>query len=551
MKNQIIFIFLGVLLLFATSCAKDFLTVDPVDSRVLDNFYKNEAEVQASTAVLYSPRPWYNWVYGVQWQVGDLASGDMYHTWSEEGQFFFFSFSNTNGPLQRAWVDLYRVNSWCNSVINDMPIYATKNGVSETVINAAVGEARFIRAWVYFLMTEYWKDVPIIANGSELIKSGNMMMPRNTQNNIYEFIRRDLEFAEINLPGKYPEAQNGRATKWAAKGLMAKLYLTMGAHGDAQYYTLAKQYAQEVISNPDGFGLNPDYGQLFTIAGNNNKESLFALQCLGAGGYSEGSPRTVILARSSVTADVAWGGGKGATIDYVNNIEAGDLRRYYTFMQLGDVYPEINSAAGGYTYHIRNADGTGTVLEGPNDVLNNIKKYMIGKSSDNNGLVGTNQDAGNNIYFMRFAEMYLIYAEAAIGTGTETSDQTAIDYVNIIRDRAGLPYITATLTYDQVMHERRYEFGMEGIRWFDIKRMFYRDPVAAVALLNAQDRENKYQLISGTPVADQDAYAAYEIVEPTTRLVIFANMVERLPIPQEAITMNPLLEGEPVEYIFE
>jgi len=559
MKNHIKLLYLGVLLLVATSCGKDFLTVNPVDSRVVDNFYKTEADVRSSTAGLYNPKPWYDWVYGVQWQVGDLCAGDMYHTWDEEGQFFFFSYTSTNGPLNRAWISLYRVNAWCNSVINDMAPNARKNGVKAEVINGAVAEARLVRAWVYFYLTEYWKEAPIVENGSSLIASGNMALPKNTQSSIYEFIRRDLEFAEANLPGTDPEA--GRATKWSAKGLLAKLYLTMASHtsdaNSASNYAKAMDYAQQVITNTDGFGLNPDYGQLFTIAGNNNKESLFALQCIGAGGYSLGNPRTIVLARNAVVADVAWGGGKGATLDYIAGIESGDKRQHSIVMQVGDQYPELDQEDGGYTYFlyrtkysIKRGSTITTVDENQNDVLNNIKKYMIGLASDNNGLVGTNQDAGNNIYFMRFAEMYLIYAEAAIGAGTQTSDANAVAYVNTVRSRAGLSALAAPLTFDQVMHERRYEFGMEGIRWFDIKRMYYRDPASAAALLNAQQRENKYQAKSGQTDEQLNTYAGYTLVAPTSPIVIYQNQIDQFPLPDQAITMSPQLNDPAVEYKF-
>jgi starch-binding outer membrane protein, SusD/RagB family len=551
MKKQFIYIWMGMLMLVGASCAKDFLTIDPVDSRVLDNYYKTELEIRASTAPLYSARPWFDYLGGLMWYT-DLAAGDMYHTWDQEGQFFYFSFNNGNRHLTSGWQALYRTNSYCNAVINDMPPIAAKNGVNQVIIEKGVAEARFIRAWVNFILTEYWGDIPIIENGSAMISSGNMMVPKNKQKSVYEFIRRDLEYAVEKLPGK--ETQAGRATKWAAKGLLAKLYLTMASHladaNSAANFNQAKLLAKEVIENTDGYALHQNYGYIFTIAGNNSPESLFAIQMIGSGGYGVGNNRPAHFSRSSIIGEQAWGGGKGPTLNFQNSVEAGDKRRREIYMRLGDFYPELNKQEGGYTYKIRNLDADGKDLEGPNDILANLKKYVIGKSADVDGLTGTNQDGGNNLYFMRMAEMYLIYAEAAIGAGSETSDPLAIQYINAVRTRAGLINRTAPLTFNQVMQERRVEFAMEGIRWYDIKRMFYRNPASAAQYLNAMQRENRYQTKSGATDEERNSYAGYEIFVPTTPITIYESQIAKFPIPAEALLINPLLEGEAVDYNF-
>lgn len=556
MKNQLIYILLGVLLL-ASSCAKDFLTVDPVDQLVVENFYKNEDEVRASTALLYGGLGWFDYISGLMWYVGDMAAGDMYYTYDQEGQFYYFSYNNGNTHLTRGWQSLYRIGSYCNSVINDMPGAASKNGVAEGVINAAVAEARFNRAWVYFILAEYWNEVPIIANASELVANNNMQVPKNTRKSIYEFIRRDLEFAEANLPGN--DVQAGRATKWAAKGLLAKLYLTMASNlsdpNSSDYFNKAKDYAQQVINNSDGFGLNASYSELFTIAGNNNKESLYALQMIGAGGYGLGSNRNVSWSRNSIIADQTWGAGKGPTLDFQDELEPNDARRKYIIMQLGDYYPELDKADGGYTYNIRTVDPSdpSVAVEDANPMLSHIKKYVIGKAADNDGLVGTDQDAGNNVYFMRFAEMYLIYCEAAIGAGTETSDPLAIQYINLIRDRAQLPSKIGSISFDDVMKERRIEFGMESIRWFDVKRMFYRNQQLAVDYLNNQHREIEYAAKFGVSDAETlNSYDGYERVSPSYTIQVYASQIAKFPIPAEALVSNPLLadEMQAEDYVF-
>lgn len=555
MNKFLKYIALGVAALGITSCAEEFLSIDPEDQIVADNFYKNETQVRTSTALLYGGRGWFDYVAGLQFYVGDMAPGDMYYTYDQEGQFFFYSFNSGNAHLTSGWKSLFRLNSYCNSVINDMPPAASKNGVSESVISAALGEAHFIRAWVYFTLAEYWGEVPIVENGSDLISSGNLMLNKNTRANIYELVRRDLEFAAENLPGKDRDA--GRATKWAAKGLLAKLYLTMASDlasaGSAEYFNLAKQHAREVIENTDGWALHNNYAELFTIEGNNNKESLFALQMIGAGGYAQGNPRNTAWSRSSVIADQTWGAGKGPTVDFQKAIEPNDARRKSIVMQGGDFYPELNKAAGGYTYNIRTKDPSnpGTPLEDRNEMLSHIKKYVIGKSADVDGKVGTDQDAGNNIYMMRLAEMYLIYCEAAIGSGSSTSDGIAVDYLNVIRNRAKLAPKVAPITLDDLMLERRIEFGMESIRWFDIKRLYYRDADATAAMLTAQKRESVFIVKDG--VSDENllnSYEGYVLSVPANPITIYTEQIKAFPIPSEAVVANPKLNEPAVEYNF-
>ena len=82
-----------------------------------------------------------------------------------------------------------------------------------------------MRAAAYFFLTEFWGDVPIVENPVEKISSNDMDLPRNTQASVYEFIRRDLVFASEKLP---TTSSPGRVTSWSAKGMLAKLHVTLG-----------------------------------------------------------------------------------------------------------------------------------------------------------------------------------------------------------------------------------------------------------------------------------------------------------------------------------
>ncbi|WP_373494017.1 RagB/SusD family nutrient uptake outer membrane protein [Aquiflexum sp.] len=546
--NKILQYLIALVLIMTTSgCYEDFLEIVPQDNLVTDSFFRTDAEIRAGTAALYG-MPWFDYNDKFSWVAGDAMPGNLYHTWDQEGQFFFFSFNEGNAHLTRGWQSLFRVVSYSNSIINDLPRIAGGYGVPQEYIDRGVGEARFIRAFAYFILAEYWGEVPIVENSTTLVSNNTLILPKNTKSSVYEFIRRDLEFAEQHLLNSDAP---GRVTKWSAKALMAKLYLTMGqASGSADHYNKAKQYSEDLIEN-SGLTLMPDYSNLFKIENNNNPESLFALQWV-EGAYGSGNSVQANMARSSMITgnSESWGGFKSLTYDFTKNVEDGDLRQPAIYMTLGNHYPEIRRSAGGYSYLIVNRDAQNNILENAAPVLNNVKKYVVGSSADTGGKVTTNQATAMNTYMLRLADAYLTYAEAALGTAASTNDGKALGYFNAIRSRAGLDPLNS-LTFMDILKERRIEFGMEGQYWMDIKRYFYRNPSEAVSYLNSQQRAHFYERVQGTNPPDENSLEGYVLMPPTSPVTVFeSNMI--LPIPAAEVSYNPLLApGQPaVEYEF-
>jgi hypothetical protein len=549
MKNKIKYIVFTTMFLLTVACGKEFLDIIPQDRITADNFYRTEADVRSNTATMYGV-PWFLFNDKFFWCAGDVMAGDIFHDWDQEGQFFFFTVQDGNAILSQGWIGLFRVISYANSVINDMPP-AASDYVSQDIINRALGEARFIRATAYFMLAEFWGEVPIIENSTQLITSNNMTVPKATRPSVYEFIKRDLEFAIANLPiTDVP----GRVTQWSAKGLLAKLYVTMAQNlsdpNSDSYFSEAKELAADVIEN-SGHTLMTNYYDLFTIANNNNSESLFAMQWM-VSNWSYGNSRQSVFARSSIITGnpQAWGGGKSVTYNFMQNIESGDGRRRSIYMQLGDVYPDINVAEGGYTYNIVSRNpATNTVTESAAPLLNNLKKYVVG-SNDDVGGVGSNQDVANNQYVLRLADIYLIYAEAELGSGNQTTDATALQYFNAIRNRAHLGALSS-ITFNDILKERRVEFALEGLNWLDIKRFYYRSPQAALDYLNAQNRALRYNRVGGTNPPSENSTAGYTLNTPNPVIATAEDMI--LPIPVAEIGTNPLLAPNvpAEEYIFE
>lgn len=543
-----------------TSC-NDFLTVDPVDKPVLETYYTSPEALRSTTLALYASKTWSNFHMNFQWKL-DMINGDIYYTYSDEGQWYFGTYTSVNPYLNEGWKGLYNVILEANSVIHDI-VPVCSGTITQTDIDHAIGEARAFRGYCHYMLAEVWHDVPVIENNTALISAGTLDVPRNTQASVYRFAMEDLDAAVDLLPDSDTDAF--RLDKRKARALRAKLAVTMAAHKDYGYdrealYAKAAEDALYVIENTTAL-TQIDFSTLFDVESNNGPESILAIQC-GVLGYSYGNARNVAWSRSSVIADQTWGAGKGPTLSLQEMYERNDNRRMWTYMTNGDYYPMLNRAGGGYTYQYVSRDGAGEVLEDRNEMLAHIKKYIIGKGADCDGNVGINQDAANNIYLMRLADVYLTYVEAKIGTGSATTDATALKYYNMVRERAGVS-LKSEVTYVELLKERRRELAFESQTWFDTQRYRYREgDDAALQLLNSGYETglnraamiipdwNKYPTIDAS---NENKLEIYHIVDNVADggqydPINLSSLSFVAPIPAAVSSSSPLLSQAPEDY---
>ncbi len=542
------------------SC-NDFLTVDPIDKPVLENYYTTPSALRSTTMTLYASKTWSNFHMNFQWKM-DMINGDIYYTYSDEGQWYFGTYTAVNPYLNEGWKGLYNVILFANSIINDIPPVCS-GSITPADINRAVAEARAMRGYCHYMLAEVWHDVPVMANNTKTIMDGNFDLPRNTQESVYRFAMEDLDFAVANLPETDEDAYRLDSRK--ARALRAKLAVTMAAHTDYGYdrealYAKAAEDALYVIENTQAL-TDIDFSTLFDVEANNGPESILAIQC-AVQGYSYGNAHNVAWSRSSVIADQTWGAGKGPTLSLQKMYDLNDKRRMWTYMTNGDYYPMLNRAGGGYTYNYVSRDDSGDVLEDKNEMLAHIKKYIIGKGADCNGNVGINQDAANNIYLMRLADVYLTYVEAKMGTASSTSDPTAMKYYNMVRQRAGVTE-ASSVTYVELLKERRREFAFESQTWFDTQRYRYREgDAAALELLNngygtglnrAAMYIGDYENNPTIDKTNENDLSVYKIVDNTADGGQYDNINLSVssfvaPIPAAVTSTSPALLGAPVSY---
>ncbi|WP_163715683.1 RagB/SusD family nutrient uptake outer membrane protein [Mangrovibacterium lignilyticum] len=530
--NKIIYTLAIVFSLAWTGC-DTFLESTPDDRITGENFYQTEEDFKAATAPLYN-KVWFDFNDKFYYGLGDGRAYNLYAPYSD----YIYPFSDLTetgltGPLVSAWQSFYNVIQQSNKVI----IGITGSSVNESVKNQYIAEARFMRGAAYWYLVSLWGDVIISENPNELVS--NPIVNTNPRADVYEFVMRDLEYAAKYLPEQ--AAQSGRLTKYSAFGMLSRIYLSYAGLSDnpnsgtrdQEYLDMAKKAAEMVINNGP-YELMENYAELFKIENNNNSESLFALQWVPNGDYGvNNTQQAYFAAGSEITGDdAAWGYWTRASVDVLQEYESADLRRKATWMGYGDFYPEISKAAGGYTY------------EKTQEALN-VKKGVVGSTKDNASI--SRMNSALNTYMMRLAEVYLNYAEAVLGNSESTSDATALMYVNMLRERAGLDD-KATLTYDDLIHERRVELCMEGQYWYDLVRRSYYKQQETINYITAQDRGTIFPILYDT--------STNTVTEDTSRdrgsraIGQIDESIFLLPLPESEVVQNPLLKEDPVPYEF-
>ena len=315
--------------------------------------------------------------------------------------------------------------------------------VSDALRKQMAGEASFMRAYHYFNLVRTFGNIFLLDKlvGPEEALS----LKQSPQADVYKLIVADLKNAAANCKAtKYTSlaaADKGRVSSWAAKSLLAKVYLTLGQKTEAA--TLLK----DVIDN-SGHSLltgTGAYSNVFSATNELNAEIVFAIGfksgALGYGSSLSNLFATNTTSISNQTKLVVPAGTRGAynnpTEDLYNSYALTDVRRDYNIK----VYkPTDASLPAEWTYW--------------------AAKHNIAVSVAN--------DSELDWPVLRFSDVLLMYCEAIGAPNT-----TTLDYLNKVHTRAGLTAINpaAGAAYEKaVADERRWEFALENQRWFDLQR---------------------------------------------------------------------------------
>jgi hypothetical protein len=383
----------------------------------------------------------------------------------------------------------------------------SKSELPEASYKNAIAISRFMRANAYFYLVRTFGAVPIIS------KAGSAPQPkRNLTEDVYKFIKLDLEYAVENLPET--SAKKGYVNKTVAMGILAKVHLTLKEYAECASLTeeiMGKQYS-----------LIQEYGNLFSSPENNNSaESMFALQWKAIAtewGTQNTNQAYIVPGGTGIT-----GGGDGwgvylPSISLQGSFEPNDTRKKSTIMTDGDYYPELLKSQGGFLYK-----------KIYSSTAANFRKYIVGSAAERNDVffMRTSQ----NTIILRYSDVLLMNSEAIMAGAPSTTSAAALSTFNQVRSRAGLPP-KMILTRNDLFNERRVEFALEGQYFFDLKRRGLAEATAVISQQEAgfYSNDDRTDLVS-------------------VKITPGSNYFE-LPLPQSAIDTNPSLLEAPVPFNF-
>lgn len=441
MKKLIIPIFTLSALFFA-GCNEDFLDVEQNEAISTADLalYNNNDGAKSFITSIYSKFLDWN-MTSFSWNgMSSIASDDADKgsspgdTGTDKDLMDALTYNPSSLSVEEVFVANYEGINRCNQALAIIP---QLDQADPALRNRLIGEAKFLRAFMYFNLVRLYGGVPVVDHvpNPSLEADRVMQLTRKSKAEVYAFIEQDLTDAIASLPDKsaYPANEKSRASVGAAHALMAKV-------------ALYQEKWQEAINHCNavtGYSLVSDYGSQYRLSGEFDNESVFEISGVGAApskgiqGYS---------ASQGARGAGGWGWGFNTPSEsLLNAYEAGDLRKDATIIFAGT-----------------------TLYDGrfvPTTVENPRYNY---KAYSSNYTDGWETDV--NIKYLRYAEVMLIKAEAMNELGQTSA---AITIVNDIRNRAGLgntPAVSQTDVRTAIWKERRLELAFEHDRFFDLVR---------------------------------------------------------------------------------
>jgi starch-binding outer membrane protein, SusD/RagB family len=431
---------------------EDFLEIKPQGQLTQEDFPTNQADALLATNAAYSTLRSWNYHSG-GFPILDIMSDDAHKGSNPNdglntvGPYDNFTHTPTQDGLDRWWASLYQGIKRANVVVEKVPEIEMDNNLK----NRYIGEARFLRGLYYFDLVRAWGGVPLVTTTVVPLQ-----LPRASKEEIFDQVEQDLLSAVESLPEKSDYSPNdlGRASKGAAKALLARFYLFKGD------FVNAEKYALEVIQSNE-YDLEPDFEDANGKNGEHGVESVFeigAMETEGAVGNQYANTQGV-----RGTPNRGWGFNR-PSIDLRNAFEEEDPRLKLTIIDLGDVIDGILILGDGTTPD-ETFDEQGNLIE----VESYNRKVWIPGTS-------TNTQFGHNRRLIRYSDVLLMAAEALNENGKPGE---ALVYLNRVRERARhgnndiLPDITTTNKdelRDLILFERRVELALEGHRFWDLVR---------------------------------------------------------------------------------
>jgi hypothetical protein len=419
-----------LLLTLLISCRKFVEIKSPPNAITRSNVFQDNSTAVSALTSIYSK---------MLESSGNLSSGSQsislitglsadelfnYSIIGDQSQFYNNGLLATNNTVQSVWSELYRYIYTSNSIIEDLMI---SNGVSNSVKQQLIGEAKFIRAFCHFYLVNLFGDIPLVTTTDYRVNSA---MPRTPQSKVYQQIIKDLEDAKFQLSDNYilginvTSSERVRPNKWVACALLSRVYLYLGDWVNAEIQATA------ILNNSSLYSLAIDLNDVFL---KNSKETIWQMIPI-VPGFNTFEGMNLILYNNPSTGSANNVSIRG---ELLNAFEINDKRRINWIKDTSFV-----SQLYSYPFKYKVKGGASGLP---------ITEYLC---------------------VFRLSEQYLIRAEARAQQNNITGSK---DDLNIIRNRAGLANSSVNDKNALLMaieHERQVELFAEwGHRWFDLRRI--------------------------------------------------------------------------------
>jgi hypothetical protein len=531
MKSVFFIILLAIIALSA--CNNSFLNTAPLDSYSNSSLWKTENDAMSALSGCYS-----GWEYGDNVVYNDCMSDNAYDQFPWEGYETFASGLSTPsnpGVNQYNYITIQRCN-WFLDNIDKVP----SSSLDDSLRLRMKAEARFLRAYRYFIMSQCYGDIPFALHA--ITPADANVLKRTPKDSITNFVLNELTEIAPALPVSYAGSDIGRITRGAALALKARVELY---NGD---YTDCVATCNQLMTTPFNYSLYPSYSDLFrpqNVDSPNNHEVILDVQyvmnlnsewvLIVLAPNSYGGWSSVAATQSLVDAYECTDGNPinmSPLYDHNQPYQNRDPRLDASIIRPGSLY------MGKYFDPL---DKSSTDVMGGNNCSPtgyNFKKYIENLDDYSNTTYGTDfTNSGGSIIVMRYAEVLLTYAEALIELNQDLPAAAAA--INTVRARVGMPPVTAT---DQaglracVRNERRVELAGEGLRWYDIQRWKIEDQVMNGNVLGSD--QGSVNTSTGALTLIPNSHVVVGIRQFATKNYLF-------PIPQSEIIIDKNLTQNP------
>jgi len=393
----------------------------------------------------------------VLWNLQELPTDEAVCGWNDPGipTLNKMQWNADDGWVKGMYYRIYYQITLCNEFIyQSRDERLDERGFSDAdkeMIRMYRNEARFLRSLSYFHAMDLFGNVPFV---TEEDRVGAFQPERITRTDLFNYVESEL-IDLSNVLSAAGTVDYGRATREAAKTLLAKVYLNAEVYAGTNRYDDCRNYCEQII-NSGAFQLDMDYQHLFLADNQNSSEVIFPVVYDGLYAQTWGGTTYLVCG--------ALGGSMNAA-DYGVNGKWGGLRSTSAFV---NKFPDTTEDSRFLFYR------DGQELE-----ITNLGTFTQGyaypkyKNVTSVGDVGSNNGTSAHVDIdfpmFRLADVYLMLAESAYRNGDQG---TALNYINMLRERAygNSNNNMSSINLDDILDERSRELAWEGSRRTDLIR---------------------------------------------------------------------------------